>query len=88
MLALAQRTADEHKSRAKAEADAMLADARAKVAELDGITVRFADPADPAQLAGAIGTYVADAQQRALIRFQIVFQPFDDLKIKVVGGFI
>ena len=35
MLALAQKTADEHKSRAKAEADALLAGAHAKVAELE-----------------------------------------------------
>ncbi len=35
MLALAQKTADEHKSRAKAEADALLASAHAKVAELE-----------------------------------------------------
>ena len=35
MLALAQRTAEEHKSRAKAEADALLGDARAKVAEME-----------------------------------------------------
>jgi hypothetical protein len=35
MLALAQQTAEEHKNRAKAEADAMLADARAKVAEME-----------------------------------------------------
>jgi DivIVA domain-containing protein len=35
MLALAQKTADEHKSRAKAESDALLASAHAKVAELE-----------------------------------------------------
>ncbi|MDA8435396.1 MAG: DivIVA domain-containing protein [Actinomycetales bacterium] len=35
VLALAQKTADEHKSRAKAEADAMIANAQAKVAELE-----------------------------------------------------
>jgi len=35
MLALAQKTADEHKSRAKAEADAMIAGAQNKVAELE-----------------------------------------------------
>jgi DivIVA domain-containing protein len=35
MLALAQKTADEHKSRAKAEADAMVAGAQNKVAELE-----------------------------------------------------
>jgi DivIVA domain-containing protein len=35
MLALAQKTADEHKFRAKAEADALLASAHAKVAELE-----------------------------------------------------
>jgi len=35
MLALAQKTADEHKSRAKAEADAMITGAQNKVAELE-----------------------------------------------------
>jgi DivIVA domain-containing protein len=35
MLALAQKTAEEHKSRAKAEADNLLASAHAKVAELE-----------------------------------------------------
>jgi DivIVA domain-containing protein len=35
MLALAQKTADEHKSRAKAEADALVAAAQAKVTELE-----------------------------------------------------
>jgi DivIVA domain-containing protein len=35
MLALAQKTADEHKSRAKAEADAMISGAQNKVAELE-----------------------------------------------------
>ncbi len=35
MLALAQKTADEHKSRAKAESDALLASAHAKVTELE-----------------------------------------------------
>ena len=35
MLALAQKTAAEHTSRAKAEADAVLADARAKAAALE-----------------------------------------------------
>ena len=35
MLALAQKTADEHTSTAKAQADAMIADARVKVAELE-----------------------------------------------------
>ena len=44
VLALAQKTADEHKSRAKAEADAMVAAAQARVAELEraGTTERAA----------------------------------------------